>query len=100
MFQHEMKENKEKKINIEDLEPDVLKELLRFLYCGHSNNINELCSELFIAAEKYQLDVLKTQCEIILWRNITSENALAMYMLADTHNGSLLKEKAVKMMKK
>jgi len=99
MFHHEMKEAKEGRIVIEDITPQILKEMLRFLYCGRLSNIKDICDELFIAADKYDLEVLKDQCELVLLKNITPDNALDMYVLADTYNGDALKEEAVRVLR-
>jgi len=85
---------------VKDMEPEILKELLRFLYCGHVNNMTDNCADLFSVAEKYDLRVLKNQCELALLQNTSKENALEMYMLAETYNGAVLMEKAVQMLKK
>lgn len=100
MFQHEMKEVREGKIVVNDMEPAILKEVLRFLYCGQIHNMAENCEQLFSVAEKYDLKVLKNQCELVLMQSTTKENALEMYILAETYHGAVLMERAVQMLKK
>merc|ERR1740128_1295403 len=68
MFQSNMKENRTKKVTIKDVDPDVLKEMLKFIYTGVTNEhvLKEKSGELLAAAEKYQIDCLKEICEVQL----------------------------------
>jgi len=100
MFKHEMKETKEGKIVIEDMSAEVLKEVIRFLYCGKVENMANLSPELYAAADKYQLEILKSKCELHLVQNISITNALDMFVLGDTYGGKVLKEKAEELIKK
>lgn len=100
MFQHEMMtETREGRVVIDDMTPNVLKELLRFLYCGQVQNMKDMCLDLFKVAEKYDIQMLKNQCELALIQNIDYQNAMSMYMIGDMYNGEVLKEKAVQTLK-
>ena len=52
MFQAEMTEKKTKKVDIQDLEPDVVGEMLQFIYTGNTPNLNRLAGDLLAAAEQ------------------------------------------------
>ena len=56
MFQSNMKENKSNNVKNEDLQDDVIKELLEYIYNG---NFKRVANGLLAAAEKYQVDHLK-----------------------------------------
>jgi speckle-type POZ protein len=88
----------EKKTNIlkiDDLEPPVVKEMLRFLYTDRVEKMDELAKDLLVAADKYLMASLKTQCRAELERTITIENCLELFVLADTHSVSDLKKLAM-----
>lgn len=40
------------KVQIEDVDPDVMKEVLRFIYTGKSNSIDKMADLLLAAADK------------------------------------------------
>lgn len=95
MFRAGMKENEEGRVIIEDMEPEVLEELLRFIYCTEvSTSIDEICSELFEAADRFDIEALKILCENEMIKKVDTENALEMYMQAELHEAELLKEKS------
>ena len=73
MFEYETKENLTNQIDIEDIEPEVFQELLRFIYTGEVslNKMETIAAGLLIAADKYLLDGLKMICENYLLRYIS-----------------------------
>ena len=76
MFQADMAEKMTRKVNVTDVEPDVMSELLTFIYTGNTPKLDKLDKErvvktqtfdlfaqgLLMAAEKYQLEQLKNIC--------------------------------------
>jgi speckle-type POZ protein len=76
MFHHPTKENFTNRIEIEDIEPEVFHELLRFIYTGRLSRktMEILAVGLLIAADKYLLDDLKVKCENYLVRQMTPGN--------------------------
>jgi len=103
MFQHEMKENKEGRVLIEDIEPEVLKEMLHFIYNGafSTSNFKDelLCIELFKSAEKYGIQGLKQKCAKRIAETINFENAVDIYTLGEMHAEPILTQRAVEIMK-
>jgi speckle-type POZ protein len=55
MFSHEMEERKHNRVEIMDVEPEVLHEMLRFIYTGKSNNLTRMADDLLAAADKVPL---------------------------------------------
>ena len=97
MFQHPTKENLTNQIKIEDIEPDVFQELLRFIYTGRVqvDKLEVMAAGLFIAADKYFLDQLKMTCENHLLRHMSPENCVVLLTTGDLQNPTeLLKEAA------
>ena len=95
MFRVRMKEVNEGRVVIEDMEPEVLEELLQFMYSGQvSAKVGDICVELFQAADKYDIEPLKVICELEMTKKVTPENALEMFMAAEVHDAKLLKDRA------
>ncbi|UYV69899.1 SPOPL [Cordylochernes scorpioides] len=91
MFEHDMKENRESLVEIEDMEPEVLEEMVRFIYTGQSPKLDSMADRLLPAADMYGLERLKAMCEVSLASTLTSENAMKVLVLADTHNALQIK---------
>lgn len=96
MFEHEMKESRENRVEIRDFTPEVIHEMLQFIYTGTSRKLNHMAGDLLVAAEKYALETLKVMCEKILFANLTVENAAKMLILADLYNAKPLKTATIK----
>jgi speckle-type POZ protein len=88
MFEYETKENLTNQIEIEDVEPEVFQELLRFIYTGEVflNKMETIAAGLLIAADKYLLDGLKMICENYLLRYISPENCVVLLLNGDLEN--------------
>ena len=82
MFQAEMKEKKCGQVDIEDLKPEVVSEMMKFIYSWKCESINDIKTsdqdiiDLIEAAEKYQLELLKHLCEDALCTRIKVESSL------------------------
>ena len=97
MFQHPTKENLTNQIKIEDIEPDVFQELLRFIYTGRVqvDKLEVMAADLSIAADKYLLDQLKLTCQNHTPNHMTPENCVVLLVNGDLKNPTeLLKEAA------
>lgn len=92
MLSHDMREKTESKVVIGDIEPEVLKEMLRFIYCGDVRNTLELAPELLAVADKYQLEGLADACAIELRTHINVENAAQILSLTGRYSLHSLKE--------
>lgn len=52
MFEHEMEEKKQNRVEITDMEPEVLKEMLKFIYSGKVSQLEKMADDLLAAADK------------------------------------------------
>lgn len=95
MFESQMLEGISNKVQIEDVDPDVMKEVLRFIYTGKSNSIDKMADLLLAAADKYALERLKALCEEALCNNLDIENVADTLILADCHSAVQLKYQAI-----
>jgi speckle-type POZ protein len=90
MFQHPTKENLTNQIVIEDIEPEVFDQLLRFIYTGRVSTatMETMAAALFISADKYLLDQLKRTCENHLLHHMSPANCLELLLCGDLQNPS------------
>uniref|UniRef100_A0A914GWL8 BTB domain-containing protein n=1 Tax=Globodera rostochiensis TaxID=31243 RepID=A0A914GWL8_GLORO len=98
MLQHvDTSESKTGVLEIKDVECGVVKEMLNFIYSGKSSSpeINEIASDLLIAADKYRLEELKTHCEHCLIQAINFENACQLLIIADMYGAQFLRKRVL-----
>merc|ERR1712098_471558 len=96
MFQSNMIESQTNNVNIEDLKPKVVDEMLQYIHTGVSLNIDKYPQELLAAADRYQLDQLKNNCQQILIASLDVENCVSIFILSDMYNALKLRRAAVK----
>ena len=56
MFEHDMKESQHNRVEIDDMDPDVMADMLRFIYMGRAPNLDSMAADLLAAADKYALE--------------------------------------------
>ena len=95
MFSSDMLESATNSLTLPDIEPDVLKELLTYIYTGECPNIKEHALSLLGQAEKYELSHLKALCERRLSYDLQVSNAARILVLADTLKAEQLKRNAL-----
>nr|XP_042126360.1 speckle-type POZ protein-like [Peromyscus maniculatus bairdii] len=91
MFQQDMEESRKNRIEIPDLEPQVFKAMMDFIYTGKAPDLDSMTDALLAAADKYGLESLKVMCEVALFRDLSVENAAHTLFLADLHSSGQLK---------
>lgn len=95
MFEHDMKERQHNRVEIDDMDPDVMADMLRFIYMGRAPNLDSMAADLLAAADKYALERLKVMCEEALCNNLSVENVSEVLILADRHSAEQLKAQAI-----
>ncbi|OXU20217.1 hypothetical protein TSAR_013059 [Trichomalopsis sarcophagae] len=85
MLESNMKEGQDSVIEVGDIEPDVMAELLRFIYTGKVENMDELVADLLAAADMYQLDHLRIMCEAIIAKKLSIDNVAEILKIVDRH---------------
>lgn len=95
MFEHEMEEKKLNRVEITDVDDEVMKEILRFIYTGKAPNLEKMADDLLAAADKYALERLKVMCEEALCSNLVIDNVAEILVLADLHSADQLKGVAI-----
>lgn len=88
-----MKETLTGIVEIEDLKSEVFEEMLRFIYTNEFDaKDDDLLKEMLVAADKYEIDDLKSNCEDILAERLSVENVVDVLKLAEDHNAASLKK--------
>ncbi|XP_062195124.1 BTB/POZ and MATH domain-containing protein 1-like [Phragmites australis] len=101
-----MKERRAWLVTVEDMQPDVFKALLHFIYTDSlpdwddldDNDYFEINRHLLVAADRYAMDRLKLLCASILVDYLAVENVATTLALADQHNCDRLKEVCIEFM--
>lgn len=92
MFQNDFKENLSRIVNIEDVEPGVMKHLLRFMYTNDADLENVEVDALLIAADKYAMDSLKVECAHFLKSKLTVRNSVHCLVLSHLYHVPFLRQ--------
>jgi len=90
-------------ITVEDMEPDVFKALLHFIYTDSLpplDNLDEVESQemvkhLLVAADRYAMERMKLMCESILSKRIDVHSVATTLALADQHHCEKLKDACI-----
>ena len=100
MFESNMKEKETKTVAIDDFKAKVVAEMLNFIYTGNissQDNLGEIVSELLAAADKYQLELLKSICEERLCSTLEVTNCVEYLVLGDMYQTFKLKRMALRL---
>lgn len=90
-----MFESGECRYALADIELEVAEHILRYIYTGLVPPLAIYGRQVFISADKYQLDSLKVLAEDHLAGSLTVENVVSMLILADQYSSSKLKQIAL-----
>ncbi|KAH9383171.1 hypothetical protein HPB48_023997 [Haemaphysalis longicornis] len=94
MFDHDIREKAQSRVDITDVDYDTTLEMLRFIYTGRTPRTDGMADNLLVAADKYALEGLKTMCECALYSGLTAETAAETFAIADAYNCYQLKAHA------
>ena len=92
------KEGRTKVVQVEDIDPAVFKEMLRFLYTGKAPKVDEddMTEPLFLAADKYKIGTLKDLCEQSLISKLNVQDVAYYLVLAHLQSAPQLLEASLK----
>ncbi|GBN29867.1 Speckle-type POZ protein [Araneus ventricosus] len=92
MFSNDMKEKINECVDIEDLNDDTVLRMLHYIYSAEVEEVDwASATELYEAADKYQILDLKGICSSYLKSNLRVNNACEALVLADLHQDEDLK---------
>ena len=97
MFQAKMKESESRKVIIDDIKKETMTGMLYYIYTGLVKKTisKESFVDLFIAADKYQLDALKNLCQDKLCSVLDAENSIEFLILGEMYGVPKLKDAAL-----
>ena len=95
MFLADMAEKNEQKVDVKDIAPEVLSEMLSFIYFGKIRRLDKFATDLLAAADQYHLDQLKRACEDHLCRNIDIGNCVGYMTMRDMYQADTLKKTSI-----
>ena len=95
MLQSQMLESTRREIRIEDVDKDVLKEMLSYIYKIEVDVNFTKFKKLLVLADKYQIEDLVRYCEEQIIESLNYDNALEVGIFAETHNADGLLEECV-----
>lgn len=78
-------ENQQNEIVVADIDGPTMKEILRFVYTQEVQNLKTLASKLLYGAHKYEIYDLMMICAAEMIKNLTIENALDYFILAEKY---------------
>ncbi len=95
-------ESKPRIVNIADMDMDVFKEMLTYLYTGKAPNLLEIhfIRSVYEVADKYGVKSLKDDCEDLLVTQLSNNNAIELLLWAQFHSLPKLFEKDVQFIAK
>ncbi|KAL6659270.1 hypothetical protein ACP70R_003310 [Stipagrostis hirtigluma subsp. patula] len=101
-----MKERRARRVTVEDMQPDVFKALLHFIYTDSLPDWEELDDDeyyeinkhLLVAADRYAMDRLKLLCASTLVDYLDVETVASTLALADQHSCDRLKDVCIEFM--
>ena len=83
----------------DDVEPKIVEEMLRYIYTGQIESIDQVSDKLILLSYKYVLPNLTKLCEATLLSSVTVKNAMEVYALGKEIMSSKLTSKAFTVMK-
>ncbi|XP_049769981.1 poly [ADP-ribose] polymerase tankyrase-like [Schistocerca cancellata] len=99
MFQHDTLEASSGRVSITDVEGEVMRQVLSYIYTLQTPQLSGTARHLLAAADKYGLPALKDVCEQQVAAQLTTENAAAAAVLAVRHSCPKLTAAAVAFIK-
>ncbi|GBM67090.1 TD and POZ domain-containing protein 1 [Araneus ventricosus] len=95
---HQMLESQKDldRIVVEGMSKKAMSQMLFFIYTGHTEELSvETAVELFLAADKYKLSLLKKLCSDIMVQNLNMDNVIEFLSLSSKHYDENLQKASV-----
>jgi len=97
LFKSSLLESETSQVIIKDMASVTLKAVIEYMYTGKFKDIDSKAAELLVAAERFDLLLLKKYCEEWLMSKLKKDNAVDLFILADEQNSVKLRLKAKQM---
>lgn len=94
MFKNESKKKRTTRIEEPEFDLDIVSDMLQYIYTGKFKTHGENLFKLSSIADKYAIEELKNNCELLLGNNLSLNNVIKTLILAFRLNMEFLKERA------
>ncbi|XP_070499424.1 speckle-type POZ protein-like [Chironomus tepperi] len=94
-----MREAKDLVVEVPDIDGKAMIEILRYIYTKSVCSIDVLAAKVLYGAQKYGLDELKSICLARMNENLSIENALEYFFVADRYNHTDLLRNSIEFIK-
>ena len=95
LFTSGMREEKEQKVKISQIQPSILEHVLNYLYTGEVKLTKENCEEILKAADFFMIEGLKMMACDVFELQLSVSDCIVVFILADAYNCHELKEQAM-----
>ncbi|XP_054708117.1 speckle-type POZ protein-like [Uloborus diversus] len=93
MFDNDMKESHDEAVYLADLDVDVAKAMLLYMYTRRTEGLPEhKVLDLYVAADRYMLPELKEKCREFVLKHLSVDNVCEVAEVADLHSDDILAE--------
>ena len=96
LFTSGMREEKEQKVKISQIQPSILEHVLNYLYTGEVNLTKENGEEILKAADFFMIEGLKMMACDVFELQLDMSNCVSVFILADTYSCDELKDQALR----
>lgn len=96
MFQCNMRESQTNRVEIDDIDGNIMEEFINYIYTGKINNLYEIVINLLVVADKYDMNDLRNTCEKTLSESFTFNNVLEIFDISDKFRLPKLREEVKK----
>lgn len=86
MFQHDMRESKSNEINIQDIDFNTVRDMVKFIYSGRLKDLADKSDLLLAAADKYDIRDLKSICSQHLAANLSTDQVRDLTSVITVHH--------------
>ena len=90
MFRSGMKECLSNEIEIEDFDDEIIEGMLEFIYFHKVSTMKENALDLLRISHQFQLPDLLMECEDVILKNLTTENAAEIMNFAQLYSPTSL----------
>ena len=100
MFSNGFKESQASRVPISGLAPEAVLEMLRFIYTGKVQDLDQVSRQVLSAADMYNMADLKELCEKSMCEQIRVENVISVLLFAQARFSKKLKMKCIRFITK
>ena len=86
MLRHDFRDSRSRTVEVNDVKPEVLQQLLQYLYTGTAKELAKMTEDVLAVADKYAVESLKEECAALLAKKLRLDNVVRILVLAHLHS--------------